>query len=225
MDIVGLWQGSSLPVKAALVLMGAMSVWLVYVAIERFIVFRRGTMESYRFVVGLRDLLIKRRIDDALKLAQRHGASPVARVLESGLAAYKKGREALETDGPEDVGDFDLVDSVNRSLERVKERETTGLRKGLSSLATTASVAPFLGLFGTVIGIMNAFELLKEGPGMDIIGPAIGEALFSTAIGMLVAIPGAMLFNYYTTRVEHIVVDMNDVSSEFMDYVLQEGRA
>jgi biopolymer transport protein ExbB/TolQ len=225
MDLVATWQNSSLVVQAAMALLVLMSVWVLYVSIERFVIFRRGTLESYRFVVGLRDLLVKRRIDDALKLAQRHTGSPVARVVESGLVAYKKGREALETEGPADVGDFDLVDSVNRSLERVSERETTGLRRGLSSLATIASTAPFLGLFGTVVGIMNAFTLLEEGTGMDIIGPAIGEALLSTAIGMVVAVPAAVLFNHFSNRVEHAVVDMNDVSSEFVDFVLKEGRS
>ena len=151
--------------------------------------------------------------------------SPVAKVMESGLTALLQGREALKTEGPEDVGDFDLVDSVNRALERVKEREVSGLRKGLGGMATIASTAPFVGLFGTVLGIINAFELLKGGGGMEVIGPGIAEALVSTAFGLIVAIPAAMLFNYYTGRVETMSVDMNDVSSEFIDYVLREGRS
>ena len=123
------------------------------------------------------------------------------------------------------MGEFDLVDSVNRSLERVKERETSSLRKGLGGLATIASIAPFVGLFGTVLGIINSFQKLKEGGGIEIIGPGISEALVSTAFGLLVAIPAAMAFNYFTGRVENMVVDMSDVSSEFIDYVLKEGRA
>ena len=84
--------------------------------------------------------------------------------------------------------------------------------------------APFVGLFGTVLGIINAFQLLKGGGGMDVIGPGIAEALISTAFGLLVAIPAAMFFNYFTGRVETMAVDVNDVSSEFIDYVLREGR-
>jgi biopolymer transport protein ExbB/TolQ len=142
----------------------------------------------------------------------------------AGLGAYRKGREALDNEGPADVGDFDLVDSVNRSLERVKERENSELRKGLGGLATVASIAPFVGLFGTVLGIINAFGKLNEGGGIEVVGPGISEALVSTAIGLLVAIPAAIFFNYFTGRVEGITVDVNDVSSEFIDYVLQEGR-
>jgi biopolymer transport protein ExbB/TolQ len=176
-------------------------------------------------VLALRDYLSKRRVDEALSAARKHNKSPVAKVVESGLAAYKQGRDAIDHQGPEDVGEFDVVDSVNRSLERVKERETASLRKGLGGLATIASIAPFVGLFGTVLGIITAFQLLKGGGGIDVIGPGIAEALVSTAFGLLVAIPAAMAFNYFTGRVENMVVDMSDVSSEFIDYVLKEGRA
>ena len=105
------------------------------------------------------------------------------------------------------------------------DRHPASLRKGLGGLATIASIAPFVGLLGTVIGIIAAFALLKGGGGIDRIGPAIAEALIDTAFGLLVAIPAAIAFNYFTGRVEHMVVDMSDVSSEFIDYVLKEGRA
>ncbi len=224
MSLVEMFQSMSMIVKANTVFMGILSIYSVYVIVEKFISFRRGTQQSYSYVLALRDYLTKRRIDEAIKAAKVHQHSPVAKVVESGLTAYKKGREALENEGPEDVGDFDLVDSVNRALERVKERETANMRKRLGGLATVASITPFVGLFGTVLGIISAFSLLEGGGGIDIIGPGIAEALISTAFGLLVAIPAAMFFNYYTGRVEHMVVDMNDVSSEFIDYVLTEGR-
>lgn len=148
----------------------------------------------------------------------------MAKVVESGLAAYKQGLEAQALDGQKDVGNFDVVDSVNRALERVKERETSNLRKGLGGLATIASTAPFVGLLGTVFGIIGAFGLLKGGGGIEIVGPAIAEALIATGMGLFIAIPAAMVFNYFTGRVENMVVDMNDVSSEFLDFVLKEGR-
>src|SRR5690606_36736397 len=143
---------------------------------------------------------------------------------ESGLIAYSQGRAALTTDWPDDVGQFDVIDSVNRALERVKERETSALRKGLGGLSTIASITPFVGLFGTVFGIIHAFDLLKTGGGIATVGPAIAETLYATAIGLGVAIPAAMVFDYFTGRVENFVVDMSDVSLEFLDYVLKEGR-
>jgi biopolymer transport protein ExbB len=144
--------------------------------------------------------------------------------MEAGLTEYRVSLHALKTEGPDELGDFDIVDAVNRALERVKERETTNLRKGLGGLATVASAAPFVGLLGTVVGIMNAFSKLSGGGGMDVVGPGISEALVNTAIGLGVAIPAAMFYNFFTGLVERFVVDMNDVSSEFVGYVLKEGR-
>ena len=213
------------PVRVIDGFMLLMSMYSLFVIVERWLTYYKGSRQSYSYVLALRDYLGKRKVDEALSAARKHGKSPVAKVVESGLAAYKQGRDALENQGPEDVGEFDLVDSVNRSLERVKERETSSLRKGLGGLATIASIAPFVGLLGTVIGIISAFQLLKGGGGIDVIGPGIAEALISTAVGLLVAIPAAIAFNYFTGRVENMVVDMSDVSSEFIDYVLKEGRA
>jgi biopolymer transport protein ExbB len=224
-SLVEMWNKMGMLAKGVNIFMALMSIWSLYVIVERWLTFYKGSRQSYSYVLALRDYLGKRKVDEALSAARKHGKSPVAKVVESGLAAYKDGREALVQTGPEDVGEFDLVDSVNRSLERVKERETAQLRKGLGGLATIASIAPFVGLFGTVIGIINSFQKLKEGGGIEVIGPGISEALVSTAFGLLVAIPAAMFFNYFTGRVENMVVDMSDVSSEFIDYVLREGRA
>ncbi|WP_428262575.1 MotA/TolQ/ExbB proton channel family protein [Haliangium sp.] len=201
-----------------------MSVGMLYFGVDRFRRYRQATKQTYSFVLALKDYLDNNRTEDALKASRKHKDSPVAKTVEAGLVAYKQGREALKQSGPEDVGEFDLVDSVNRSLERVKEREVSSLRKGLGALASMASVAPFVGLFGTTIGIIGAFGKLKGGGGMEVIGPSISEALYATAFGLLVAIPSAMLFNYFTGRVEGMSVDINDVTSEFIDYVLREGR-
>ena len=220
-----LWNTMSLPVKGTAIFMVILSIYTVYVIIERLVTFSTASKQSISYVLALREHLAKRRVDDALKASQLHGKSPVAKVVESGLRALKQGREALSNEGPEDVGHFDIVDSVNRAIDRVKERETSKLRKGLGGLASVASAAPFIGLFGTVLGIINAFGLLKDGGSIDTIGPAIAEALIATAFGLLIAIPAAMFFNYFTVRVENMVVDMNDVASEFIDFVLKEGRA
>jgi biopolymer transport protein ExbB len=219
-----IWTSMSIPVKGTILVVIALSIFLLYVVVERIITYITASSQSVRFVLGLREHLAKRRVDDALKAAQFHGKSPVAKVVEAGLRALKQGREALTTDGPDDVGHFDIVDSVNRAIDRVKERETSRLRKGLGGLASVASATPFIGLFGTVFGIINAFGLLKNGGSIDTVGPAIAEALYSTAFGLAVAIPAMMFFNYFTVRVESMVVDMNDVASEFIDFVLKEGR-
>jgi biopolymer transport protein ExbB/TolQ len=225
LDLVEIWNNMSIIVKVITVGMIGMSVFMFYVIAERILTYRSASNESIRYVQALGEFLRQHKVNEALNAARHASKSPVAKVMDSGLAALLQGREALKTEGPDDVGDFDLVDSVNRALERVKERETSNLRRGLAYLGTVASATPFIGLLGTVVGILGTFQLLKGGSvTINDIGPKISEALWSTGIGLFVAILGAMSFNYFTSRVETFVVDMNDVSSEFVDYVLREGR-
>ena len=225
-DLVELWEHMSIIVKIITVMMIGMSVFMFYVITERLLTFSAASQQSIRYVQALGEFLRQHKVKDAENAARAMSKSPVAKVMEAGLAALSQGRDALKTEGPDDVGNFDLVDSVNRALERVKERETSNLRKGLAYLGTVASATPFIGLLGTVIGILGTFQLLKGGTvTITEIGPKISEALVSTALGLGVAIIAAMAFNYFTSRVEQYVIDMNDVSSEFIDYVLREGRA
>jgi biopolymer transport protein ExbB/TolQ len=225
-DLQEIWEHMSWVVRIITILMLGMSVFMFYVITERLLTFRSASDQSIRYVQALGAFLKQHKVNEALNSARAMPKSPVAKVMESGLTALIQGREALKTEGPDDVGDFDLVDSVNRALERVKERETSNLRKGLAYLGTVASATPFIGLLGTVIGILGTFQLLRGGTvKITDIGPKISEALVSTALGLGVAIIGAMAFNFFTSRVEQYVIDMNDVSSEFIDYVLREGRA
>jgi len=225
-DLQEIWEHMSWVVRIITILMVGMSVWMFYVITERLLTFRAASDQSIRYVQALGEYLRQHKVNEALNGARAMPKSPVAKVMESGLQALIQGREALKTEGPDDVGNFDLVDSVNRALERVKERETSNLRKGLAYLGTVASATPFIGLLGTVIGILGTFQMLRGGTvGITEIGPKISEALVSTALGLGVAIIAAMGFNYFTSRVEQYVIDMNDVSSEFIDYVLREGRS
>jgi biopolymer transport protein ExbB len=216
----------SIIVQVITVMMIGMSVFMFYIIAERLLTFRSAADQSVRYVQALGEFLRQHKVNEALNSARQTSKSPVAKVMESGLTALIQGREALKSEGPDDVGDFDLVDSVNRALERVKERETSNLRKGMPFLGTTASATPFIGLLGTVVGILDTFQLLKGGTvTINEIGPKISEALVSTALGLGVAIIAAMAFNFFTSRIEQFVIDMNDVSSEFIDYVLREGRS
>jgi biopolymer transport protein ExbB/TolQ len=225
LDLWQIFKDASIIVQVITVLMILMSVFMFYVIAERLLTFRAASDQSIRYVQALGAYLKAHKVHEALQSAHGANKSPVAKVMESGLEALLKGREALKTEGPDDVGDFDLVDSVNRALERVKERETSNLRKGLAYLGTVASATPFIGLLGTVVGILGTFQLLKgDEVSIKEIGPKISEALVSTALGLGVAIIGAMSFNFFTSRVEQFVIDMNDISSEFIDYVLREGR-
>jgi len=165
-------------------------------------------------------------IKAALSLAQLKPQGPIAIVIEAALTEYLEGLSALKEVGPDDVGDFDLVDNVNRAIDRVKEREIADLKKGLGGIATIASTAPFVGLFGTVVGIIIVFGTMKisGGGGIAAVAGGIGEALVTTAAGLLVAIPAVMVFNYFTNAIDSFVVDMDETSSELISYMLREGR-
>jgi len=225
-SLIEMWHTMSLMAKFVVIVLAIMSMFSLGVIVERFYTFLRAQRQSVAYVVSLRGYIQGRRLRDAVGVHSGHKHSPLAKVVGSGIAEYVQGLEALHQKGPEDVGDFDLVDAVNRSLERVKEREVADLRRGLGTLATVGSSAPFVGLFGTVIGIINAFRAMAatNSGGLGSVSAGIAEALVTTAFGLLVAIPAVWMFNYFTNRVDGFVVDMNDVSSELVDYILKEGR-
>ena len=226
-SIVEMWTKMGWLAKGVAVALVIMSIWSITVMVERLLTFRRARQRSMQFVIALAKHLKGRDVKAALALAHQAPQPPIARVVAAALDEYTEGLEALSTHGPEELGDFDIVDAVNRAIERVKEREIAELKKGLSSLATIASAAPFIGLFGTVIGILNAFKSMASSGqgGLASVSAGISEALVTTAFGLFVAIPAVMVYNYFTSRVDDFVVDMNDVSSEVISFVLKEGRA
>ncbi len=225
-SIAGMWEQMGIVAKAVMILLGLQFVITLALVVERQMVFGKAKKQSVSYIMLLRNFLNERKLEEAVAAVAQHPNSPLAKIVGGGLSEYIKGLEALQEEGPDDVGDFDLVDAVNRQMERAKERETGGLKRGLSAIATTGSTAPFIGLFGTVVGIINSFQGLSSdgGGGLGAVAGGISEALFATAVGLLVAIPAVMAFNYFNGRVESMQIDMNDVASELIDFVLKEGR-
>lgn len=224
-SLVEMWKQMGWPARVIVVVLLIMSIYFVAIAVERLVKFIQARSLSLRFVLGLRDKLRARDVKAALAYAKVEPQSPIAKVVASALEEYQEGLAALAKIGTDEVGDFDIVDAVNRAIERTKEREIADLRRGLSGLATIASAAPFVGLLGTVLGIITAFQKMSsEGGGLNSVAGGISEALVTTAFGLAVAIPSVMVFNYFTNRVDDFVVDMNDVSSELISFVLKEGR-
>jgi biopolymer transport protein ExbB len=212
--------------KSVVMLLLIMSVYSLWVMIDRFAVFSRAKRYSLAFVLALRDRMQKRDLNGALNLSKAEPQSPIAKVIFEALTEYRDGLDAIAKTGPDEVGEFDVVDAVNRAIDRVKEREVANMKKGLGGLGSISSAAPFIGLFGTVVGIINAFRSMAASGqgGLGAVSAGISEALVTTAAGLLVAIPAVMAYNYFTNTIEQFVVDMNDVSSELISYVLREGR-
>jgi biopolymer transport protein ExbB len=212
--------------KGVVSLLVLMSIYSLWVMIDRFVVFSRAKRWSLQFVLALRDRMAKRDLNGALNLSKAEPQSPIAKVIHEALTEYRDGLDAISKTGPDEVGEFDVVDAVNRAIDRVKEREVANMNRGLSGLGTISSGAPFIGLFGTVVGIINAFRAMAASGqgGLGAVSAGISEALVTTAAGLLVAIPALMAYNYFSNAITTFVVDMNDVSSELISYVLREGR-
>jgi biopolymer transport protein ExbB/TolQ len=154
------------------------------------------------------------RIDDAVELAHANGASHLARVLGDALE-----RAAPLLDDPELAGR--AVESAERLVQRGQIRLATELKHRLSALATIGATAPFVGLLGTVVGITNSFMGIARsgGGGIEAVAGGVGEALITTAVGLLVAIPALWLYNYFVARLEELFAELAYVSDELIDWL------
>ena len=144
----------------------------------------------------------------------KFATAPVAKM-------FKAGYIELARVGSESPTGGDLA-NIERTLRRSKNDELTRLESYVPFLATTGSTAPFVGLFGTVWGIMNAFLNLKSGEGqatLDAVAPGIAEALIATAIGLAAAIPAVMAYNYFVRKLQVLESEMEAFSSDFLNIV------
>jgi biopolymer transport protein ExbB/TolQ len=207
-------------------ILGLMSIYSLGVMAERLVTYARAGKASRQFAETLRELLPAGKFAEAVELSKKLSRGHLPKVLGLAIDEYRRGTEALKTHGPHDVGDFDIIAAVNRAVERSSLRTVNDLRRGLGSLATIGSTAPFVGLLGTVWGIIKAFQNMAAtgSGGLGTVSGAIAEALVNTAFGLLVAIPAVMMFNYLTNRVEDMQVDITDSATELVDFFMKEGR-
>jgi biopolymer transport protein ExbB/TolQ len=223
-NLIEMWHSMAPLAKMVNILLAVCSIYSLWVIIDRFIALRGVRISSAKFVGSLRDQLKFRSVDGALQLSTHQNDSPVARMVKEALTEYREGQD-LTRGRPAHDSEYDSVEAVERVVERVKEREQADLKRGLGGLASISSAAPFIGLFGTVVGIINAFRSMAatgQG-GLGAVSAGISEALFTTAVGLVVAIPAVMTFNYYSTVIERFMVDMNGVGSELVSFVLREA--
>jgi biopolymer transport protein ExbB/TolQ len=205
-----LWAATGTPVRIVLALMMIMAVWCIYVAIERTLALAKARKQSRALAEALAGPMSSGDSEAALKLCvqEAYQVSYLGRMLQAGLVEFVA--------RPDEHG----IDSAVRGIERVSITEGASLRKGLNMLATTGATAPFVGLVGTIFGIINAFQSMGEAGGGDLsaISSGIAEALITTAIGISVAILGVWLFNYFTAKIDGITDDMQVSVQEFVDW-------
>ena len=225
-DLVHMWKVMGPFAKFIAIVLGLMSVYSLGVMAERLVTFARAKKASRQYAEALRGLLPSAKFGDAVELSRKLKRGHLPKVLGLALEEYSRGVEALRSPGPRDVGAFDIIAAVNRAVERSSLRTVNDLRRGLGALATVGSTAPFVGLLGTVAGIITAFKAMAAtgSGGLGSVSAGIAEALVTTAFGLLVAIPAVMMFNYLTNQVEDMQVDITDSATELVDFFMKEGR-
>lgn len=198
--------------RLIVIALGIMSATSLLVVGERLVVSLQSSGQSRAFAAKLASILTKDDIDVAADTKFGKEIGYLGRVIAAGLSAYKGTRSA----------DKDLCfESVARALERQQARELVALKRGYGWLATVGSTAPFVGLLGTVMGIVTAFEKMAASGsgGLGTVSAGIAEALITTAFGLLVAIPAVMAFNYLAGWSDARAIDISESSNEFLDVV------
>ena len=201
-DPISLWKQMGLLAKAVVIILFIMSGWSIGVMIDRWMAFNAARNQSRSFAPAVAGALREGKIDEAIKVAERNKKSHLAKVVTAGLMEFK-----AHQDSPGEIPG-ETIEASKRALERTEAIVHAELKRGLGGLATIGSTAPF--------GIAK-----EKATGLAAVAGGISEALVTTAVGLFVAIPAVMMFNYLTGRVEAFDVEMDNSSSELIDYFLK----
>src|SRR5713226_9287560 len=216
-----MWQIMGPLAKGVAYVLAIMSMWSFGVAIERIFTFTQARKQPKMLLPQAAKHLKEGRLKDAIAISssKNYRYSHLAKVLLSGLQEYQ-----CQQESGGGLTREDLMDTVRRSIQRASALTASDLKKGVSALATIGSTAPFVGLLGTVIGVINAFQgIAASGSGgLGSVSAGIAEALVETALGLVVAIPAVWFYNYLTGRIEYFHVEMDNSSSELVDYFVKK---
>jgi biopolymer transport protein ExbB/biopolymer transport protein TolQ len=218
-DPVHLWTQMGIPAKLVVILLFLMSAYSIGVMIDRVMAYNAARKQSRQFAPAVAGALREGKLDEAVKIADRYKKSHLAKVVVAGLQEFQAHQLSAEIPGEE-------IEASKRALERAEAIVHAELKRGVSGLATIGSTAPFVGLFGTVVGIINAFKGIstEKSTGLGAVAGGISEALVTTAVGLFVAIPAVWMFNYFTNKIEAFDVEMGNSSSELIDYFLKRSQ-
>jgi biopolymer transport protein ExbB/TolQ len=207
---VGLFGG------AVMVCLALLSVFSVGVIVDKHRRFRTASRQSDMFKQVFKKFLHGGEIQELIDAVRLHQNSHVAQVVSAGILEY----DGVRQSGGDPVASLELVTSAVRDS---MSETLIQMKRGLGFLATIGSTAPFIGLFGTVVGIINAFRSIAAtgSGGMSVVSGGIAEALVSTALGIFVAIPAVCAFNHFTGKMENFHVEMNRASSQLVNHLFK----
>ena len=221
MSMIELWGHMGWFARGIVFILLLMSVISMSVAVAKWWRMRKAQKETARFAPEFSRFLQEEQMDGAIALAKKYKNSHVARVLTGALDEIKP----LLRDGNVTVND---INSAERAIERNELILIAELKRGTGVLATTGATAPFVGLLGTTMGIVNAFQGMASGGGsggMAAISAGIAEALVTTAFGLLVAIPAVWVYNFFQTKADFLTVEMTYSGKELIDYLIKNVRS
>lgn len=218
MSVMGLWQSMGFIARAVVILLLALSVYSLTLSGERWWKFRSAKKQSLQFALMTTQYLKQDRPQEAVASSKKFKNSHLAKVVAAGLLEFMVEEQSSPLSG------YDVIDAARRAIERATLMTTADFKKGLGGLATIASTAPFIGLFGTVVGIINAFSgmAVTGSGGLGAVSAGIAEALVTTAIGLFVAIPAVWLYNYFSNQIERFQVEMSNSASELVDFFIKK---
>jgi biopolymer transport protein ExbB len=221
MDLMHMWNEMGWVAKAIAVILVIMSMISFGVAIERIYTFAQARKQSKLYAPQVAKHLKDGRLKDAIAISssKNYRYSHLAKVVLAGMQEYQ-----FQQESGGNLSREDLVDTVRRAIQRASALTANDLKKGVSSLATIGATAPFVGLLGTVVGIINAFQGIAAAGsgGLAAVSAGISEALVETALGLVVAIPAVWFYNYLSGRIEYFNVEMDNSSSELLDYFIKK---
>jgi biopolymer transport protein ExbB/TolQ len=221
MDLMHMWAQMNMVAKAIGVILIIMSMISFGVAIERIYTFAQARKQSKLYAPQVAKHLKDGRLKDAIAISssKSYRYSHLAKVVLAGLQEYQ-----FQQESGANLSREDLVDTVRRAIQRASALTANDLKKGVAALATIGATAPFVGLLGTVVGIITAFQGIAAtgSGGLGAVSAGISEALVETALGLVVAIPAVWFYNYLTGRIEYFNVEMDNSSSELLDYFIKK---
>jgi biopolymer transport protein ExbB/biopolymer transport protein TolQ len=217
-SMMGMLRNMGAVAWGVVIILAIMSIFSIAVMIERFLTFNAARNQSREFAPKVAGALKQARLDEAIGISDKFKKSHLAMVVNAGLQEFSA-HQGSDLSG-------EVIDASKRALQRAESIKVAEFRRGLSSLATIGSTAPFVGLFGTVFGIIHTFQQMQnaESAGISAIAGGIAEALFTTAFGLLVAVPAVWMFNYFSSKVDNFVVEMDNSSAELIDFFLKHRR-
>ena len=221
LNLIDMWGQMAWVAKGVAFILFFMSMWSFGVAVERIYTFTQAQNQSKVYAPQVAKHLKDGRLKDAIALSsyKNYRYSHLAKVVLAGLQEYQFQQE----DGG-GLSREDLLDTVRRSIQRATALTAVGPQEGRQPLATIGATAPFVGLLGTVVGVINAFVGIAAtgSGGIGAVSAGIAEALVETALGLVVAIPAVWFYNYLTGRLDYFNVEMDNSSSELVDYFIKK---